>query len=111
MRLEILGAEKAHVVGGDHRQIELTGELDRGRDMRLLAGAPGAHQLEVVAPREGCGPALRQRPRAGAVARRQRLADITRERTGQGDQMLAFRLDPGARQQRLAARLALSIGA
>jgi hypothetical protein len=41
VRLEVLGSEELHWMGGNHRQAEFGGELGRGMDVTFLVGKSG----------------------------------------------------------------------
>ena len=76
VRLVVVGVEELHRVGGDDRQREARGELDRGAHVRLVAGQAAALHLDVEAARERSGRGARRAPaRAHVVAGQQRAAE------------------------------------
>ncbi len=62
VRLEIIGSKELHWMGGDHRQPEFGGKLDRRMDVMLLVRKPGALDLEIIAVVEQAGPFLCELP-------------------------------------------------
>ncbi len=65
VRFEIVALDEAHVVGGDHRQVELGCERDRTGEVRIFTVATGAFEFQIVAVAENAAPMRRVRLRGG----------------------------------------------
>ena len=112
VRLEVAPLEEAHVVGRHHAEREPWQQRPQRVDVVLLAGPPGAADLDVVAIPEQSLP-LGQRPFGlGPSPRLERPSDVTLDAAGQGDEPArGARVQPATLQQWLALVTALEVGA
>ncbi len=112
VRLEVILLQKAHVIGGHHRQAATSGDRDRGRDIRLVFRPPDALQLDVEAIWKQLEPEV-QRTVDLALARvDDRTPHVPLSRARERDQ--AFQgvgRQPAAIDSRNAALLTLLVGA
>ena len=111
VRLEILGGEELHRMGGDHRQPEFGGELGRCMDVMLFIRKSGALNFEIKTVVEQAHPFLRKLPGLCRIAGQQRAAGIAEMRAGQGDQPAGALMEPLAAHLGAPAMLVLQIGA
>ena len=109
VRLEVLAREEAHVVGRHRRRVEAAGEVDRGGDVGIGVGVPGAHQFEVPAVAEALAPAPCRGKRGVIAAGQRKVADVGM-RAGQHDQPVVGLVQPLTPHDRVLA-VALAIGA
>ena len=74
--VEVIGFEKADVVGGDDRNAGFARESERSLYAALLVGAPGSRKLQIEAIRKQREPEIESRARLGVVPGNQSLTDI-----------------------------------
>ena len=61
VRLEVIAAQKPHIIGGHHRALQRGSERDSRFNIALLAFATGTLQLKIVAARKPLHPLLKCR--------------------------------------------------
>ena len=111
VRVELLGPEETHIVGGNHRHRAPRSQRHGGGDVVLLGCATEALQLEVIAAREEREPRRQQALRVRLARIAQRAPDVAVGGPGERDQAAAvLRAEPAALDARHAALLALKIG-
>ena len=110
VRLEIVARHEAHVVGRDDRHAARHREPELAGDAFLVAGAPGALQLEVEPVVEQREPRLERAPGLVVAPREQRPAHVAFTSARQGDESgRRVGIEPSALQSRAVTALAFEI--
>ena len=110
MRIEVLGAQEAHVVAGHHRQTLYPPEGHGGLQMALIVGPAATLQLQIEPFLKPAAQFLCTGLCLLDLAGEQGTADL-RSGPGQGDQALGPGRHPVAGDQRPAAGLAFGVAA
>ncbi len=108
--LELLGVEKAHVIGRHHRAVQFLGQLDGGVQIFLVVFPPGALQLQIKTVGKQGHHRLQALTRQGVFAVHQRLADFALLTAGQDDHTLGTLRQPLLADIGLAQVLPLQVG-
>jgi hypothetical protein len=112
VRVEIRGIQESHIVARHHRRRCRGRQRHSLGEVKLVALAAGALDLEIEAAGEARAPELEAGSGRIASAAQQRPADVPFPRRGQRDQSAAgLRLEPVARDQHLAEPPTLEVSA
>ncbi len=94
MRVEVVFTDKTHIVGGDHRQIQLGSQIRCQFDVTLLVCLTNPLQFQVKTVRKQIPPIFGTTLGLLGIFRQQGLTDVAVHSPGQNDQPLMILGNP-----------------